>query len=79
MLFFTFPLLLLIFFSLNLIFVSLINMCLGVSPRVYPVWDSLCFLDLGDYFLSHVRGVFKYNVFKYFLTPSFSLLLLGPL
>ena len=19
-------------------------------PRVYPVWDPLCFLDLGDYF-----------------------------
>ena len=23
----------------------------GVSPWVYPVWDSLGFLDLGDYFL----------------------------
>ena len=23
----------------------------GVSPGVYPVWDSLSFLDLGDYFL----------------------------
>ena len=23
----------------------------GVSPWVYPVWDSLGFLDLGDHFL----------------------------
>ena len=28
----------------------------GVSPWVYPVWDSLGFLDLGDYFLPHFRG-----------------------
>ena len=27
----------------------------GVSPWVYPVWDSLGFLDLGDYFLPHFR------------------------
>ena len=40
-----------------------------VSPRVYPVWDSLCFLYLGDYFLSHVKEVFDYNLFKYFLRP----------
>ena len=26
----------------------------GVSPWVYPVWDSLGFLDLGDYFLPHL-------------------------
>ena len=40
-----------------------------VSPCVYPVWDSLCFLDLIDYFLSHVREVFDYNLFKCFLRP----------
>ena len=39
----------------------------GVSPWVYPVWDSLDFLDLGDYFFPHFREVFKYNVLKYFL------------
>ena len=38
-----------------------------VSPWVYPAWDSLRFLDLGGYFLSHVREVFDYNLFKYFL------------
>ena len=65
-------------FSLNLIFVSLINMCLGVFPRVYPVWDSLCFLDLGNYFLSHVREVFNYNLFKYFLSPFLFLFFWDP-
>ena len=40
----------------------------GVSPWVYPVWDSLGFLDLGDYFLSH----FKVYVFWQFV--EFSLL-----
>ena len=39
----------------------------GVSPWVYPVWDSLGFLDLGDYFLPHFREVFNYYLFKYFL------------
>ena len=38
----------------------------GVSPWVYPVWDSLGFLDLGDYFLPHFREVFNYYL-KYFL------------
>ena len=40
-----------------------------VSPWIYPVWDSLLFLDLIDYFLSHIREVFNYNLFKYFLSP----------
>ena len=39
-----------------------------VSPWVYPVWDSLGFLDLGDYFLPHFREVFNYYLLKYFLT-----------
>ena len=39
----------------------------GVSPWVYPVWDSLGFLDLGDYFLPHFREVFNYYFLKYFL------------
>ena len=39
----------------------------GVSPWVCPVWDSLGFLDLGDYFLSHFREVFNYYLLKYFL------------
>ena len=29
-----------------------------VPPWVSPAWDSLCFLDFFDYFLSHVQEVF---------------------
>ena len=36
---------------------------LGLTCR-----DSLCFLDLIDYFLSHVGEVFNYHFFKVFLT-----------
>ena len=39
----------------------------GVLPWVYPVWDSLCFLDLGDYFLPQFREVFDCYLLKYFL------------
>ena len=38
----------------------------GVSPWVYPVWDSLGFLDLGDYFLPPFREAFNYYLLKYF-------------
>ena len=54
--------------SLTLIFVSFdyyVSWC--VPPWVYPAWDSLCFLDLVDYFLSHVREIFSYYLFKCFL------------
>ena len=43
-----------------------------VSPWVYPVWDSLVFLDLGDYFLPHFREVFNYYLLKYFLMVCLS-------
>ena len=43
-----------------------------VLPWVYPSWDSLCFLDLVDYFLSHVQEVFSYYLFKYFLKSYLS-------
>ena len=36
-------------------------------PWVYPVWDSLGFLDLGGYFFPHFRDVFNYYLLKYFL------------
>ena len=54
----------------SLIFVSLINMCLDV----FLLGFILCFLDLGGCFLSHVRDVFGYFLFKYFLRSSLSLL-----
>ena len=79
MLFVVFPLsLLIIFFAFNFCqfdyYVSR-----RVSPWVYPAWDSLCFLDLGGYFLSYVREVFDYNLQIFSLVLSLSLLLLGPL
>ena len=79
MLFVVFPLLLLIIFVFNFCpfdyYVSWY-----VSLWVYPAWDSLRFLDLGGYFPSHVREVFDYNLFKYFLGSFLSLFsLLGPL
>ena len=43
----------------SLIFISLI--CVLAVPRV-----SLCFLDLSEWFLSHVKEVFSYYLFKYF-------------
>ena len=41
--------------SLCLVFVSLISMCLDLFLLGHnPAWDSLCFLDLVEYFLFHV-------------------------
>ena len=39
----------------------------GLLPWVYPVWDSLGFLNLGGYFLPHLREVFNCYLLKYFL------------
>ena len=47
-------------------------MCLGVFLLGFILSETLCFLDLVDYFLSRVRGVFSYYLFKYFFR-SFSL------
>ena len=49
-----------------------------VSPWVYPVWDSLCLLDLIDYFLFHVSKIFNYNLFKNFLIPFLFLFFWDP-
>ena len=59
--------------SLSLVFVSLITVSWCVPLWVNPVWESLCFLGLGDCFLSQVREVFSYYVFKYVLKPLCSL------
>ena len=52
-------------------FISVFNFCLSlcVPPWLYSAWESLCFLDLVDYFLSHVSEVFSYYLFKYFSGP----------
>ena len=39
----------------------------GVLTCVYLLWDSLGFLDFGDYFLPHFKEVFNYYLLKYFL------------
>ena len=53
--------------SLCLIFVNLINMCLGVFHLGFILFGTLGFLDLGDYFLPHFREVFNYYLLEYFL------------
>ena len=49
----------------------------GFSPWVYPVWDSLSFLDLGGYFLPHFREVFNLLSPQVFLHDLSFCLLLG--
>ena len=64
MLFIVFPLLLLM---MSLFFVSLITMCLDVFHLGFILLGNLSFLDSVDYFLSHIKEVFCYYCFKYFL------------
>ena len=73
MLFAFFRLLLLILY-LYLYILSVLLLCIWcVPPLINPSWDSLCFLDLLDYFLSHVREAFSYYLFRYFLESILSL------
>ena len=67
-----FPLVAVNILSLSLIFVSLITICLSVFLLGFTLPRTLCFLDLVDYFLSHVREVLSYYLFKYFLKSSLS-------
>ena len=53
--------------SLCLIFVNLINMCLGDFHLGFILFGTLGFLDLGDYFLPHFREVFNCYLLIYFL------------
>ena len=50
-------------------FVSLIGMCLSMFLLGFILYRILHILDLVDYFPSHFREVFNYNLFKYFLRP----------
>ena len=59
--------------SLSLIFIILITMCLGVFLLGFILPGTLCFLDLIDYFLSHVREIFSCYFFRYFLGSFLSL------
>ena len=60
----------------NLFFISLINLYLSMFLLVFILPGALCFLDLADCFISHVKEVFSYYLFQYFLTYSLSFLLL---
>ena len=44
----------------------------GVPSWVYFIWYSLCFLDLSEWFLSHVREVLSYYLIEYFFCPLLS-------
>ena len=59
--------------SLSLVFIILISMCLSMFLLGFILPGTLCFLNLVDYFLTHVRKVFNYYFLKYFLR-SFLLL-----
>ena len=58
-------------FSLYLISDSLINMYLGMFLLGYFLYVTLCFLDLIDYFLSHIREVFNIISSNIFSVPFF--------
>ena len=59
--------------SLSLIFVNLFTVCLSVFLLGFILSGTLCFLDLVNYFLSHVRELVSYYLFKYFLRSFLSL------
>ena len=48
-------------------------MCLCVFLLGFILPGTLCFLDFADYFLSHVREVFSYYLFRYFFRSFLSL------
>ena len=53
---------------LCLIFISLINMCFGVFQLGFILLGTLwVFLDMGGYFLLHLREVFNCYLLKYSL------------
>ena len=62
-------------FSLVVFNFCLFGYCVSwcVPFGVYPAWDFLCFLDLVDYILFHVREFFRYYLFRYFLRSFLSL------
>ena len=61
--------------SLYLIFDSLINMYLGMFLLRFILYWTLSFLELINFFISHIKEVFNYNLFKYFLSPFLFLLI----
>ena len=64
--------------SLCLVFVSLINMCLGMFLLGFILYGTLCLLGLIGYFLCHVGEIFNYNLFKNVFIPFIFLIFLDP-
>ena len=58
--------------SLSLIFAVLITVCLGMFLFGLILYGTLCFLDSNDCFLSQIREVFSYCLFKCVLCPFLS-------
>ena len=56
---------------LCLIFINLINMCLGVFRIGFILFGTMHFLDLGGFSLPHFRDVFNYYLLKYSSWPFF--------
>ena len=63
------PLLLLIFFLCVYSLLVWLVCALVCFSWVFPVWDSLCLVNLIDYFFFHAGEILNYNLFKHFLTP----------
>ena len=59
--------------SLSLILIRLTTMHLSLFLLGFILPGTLCFLNLVNYFLSHVWEVFSYYLFKYFLMSFLSL------
>ena len=59
--------------ALPLVFASLITVHLGMFLLVFILAGTLSFLDLVDYFPSHVMEIFNNYLFKYFLGSFLSL------
>ena len=60
-------------FSLSLIFVSLISVCLGVFLLGFNLPGTLCALWTWVAISFPISEVFDYNLFRYFLGSSLSL------
>ena len=59
-------------YSLCLMFVNLINMCLGVFHLGFVLFGTLGFLDLGDYFLPYYLKYFLMTfLFVFFFWDSY--------
>ena len=56
--------------SLPSVFAIVVTVYLGAVLFGLILFGTLCFLDLGDYFLSHVRDVFDYNLHAEALPPT---------